>query len=89
MQGVNPKRPRGMTRPEKKKPLRTATHVVRELFEVLDADGRSYRSICDKAGLSHVSLSHWRSGKATPRMADFENFIQVIGYRLTLEKIEQ
>lgn len=88
MQGVNPKRPAGATRPEVKKPARTASKVVRELFEVMDESRRSYKSVCMQAGLSTVAMSNWKAGKNMPRLSDFENVAEAVGYRIRLEKID-
>lgn len=78
-----------MIRPGTKKPARTASHVIKELFDAIDASGKSASSIAYPAGIHHITLSYWKHGARSPRLTDVENVAQVLGYRLKLEPLDQ
>lgn len=72
-----------------KGPIRTSSALVRSLFELLDADGRSAGSVAEVSGNHPVTLSNWRRGARSPNMIEFENVAQALGYRLELVKNEE
>lgn len=78
-----------MIRPGTKKPARTSSRIIRELFEIIDASGKSASEIAHPAGVHHITLSYWKAGGRSPRVIDVENVAQVLGYRLTLEPLDQ
>lgn len=79
---------RGKARPENRRPTTAASVAVRELFEVVDASTLTYKTIATAAGNNEYSLTKWRYGIASPRLADFEAVAQVLGYRVALIPIE-
>ncbi len=72
----------------RRKPPRTSSHIVRELFRIIDCDPRSYGKISKRAGVHSVTLSNWKSGN-NPRLIDFEITAQTVGYRLALVPIPE
>ena len=69
-----------------KKPARSASPLVRSLFDAIDRSGLSYRHIEERTGVSFVTLSRWKHGQNAPRWVDFENVAQVLGYEITLKE---
>lgn len=69
-----------------KKPTRSASPLVRALFDAIDRSGLSYSQIEDMTGVHVVTLSYWKHGKNSPRWVDFENVAQALGYEITLRK---
>lgn len=77
-----------MSPPIAKKPARTASAVVRSLFDVIDRSDLSYGAVGAAAGVHHVTLSKWKHGVAAPRWVDFENVVQSLGYEIALRPRE-
>lgn len=69
-----------------KKPARTASPLVRALFDAIDRSGLSYRQIEERTGVTAVTLSYWKHGKNAPRWVDFENVAHVLGYEITIQE---
>jgi hypothetical protein len=78
----------GMTRPGTKKPARTSSRIIRELFDIIDASGKTASAIGHPAGIHPITLSYWKAGGRSPRVIDVENVAQVLGYRLKLEPLD-
>ena len=68
-----------------KKPARTASPVVRQLFDLIDGSGLSHAEIAAITGVHRVTLSFWKHGKNAPRLLDFENVAQSLGYEIQLK----
>lgn len=71
----------------KKKPTRSSSPIVRELFEAIDATGLPYSAVAQASGVHVVTLSKWRRGENAPRWIELENVAKAIGYVLRLEKV--
>lgn len=71
-----------------KKPPRSASPLVRQLFQVIDRSGLSYSQISRLAGVTPATLAYWRHGKNAPRWVDFENVAHALGYDITLQAKE-
>lgn len=69
-----------------KKPARTASPVVRQLFEEIDALDIPYKEITARSGVHAVTLSYWKHGKNSPRWVDFENVAKAIGFSVVLQR---
>lgn len=69
-----------------KKPARSASPVVRALFDAIDASGYTYTKIASGTGVSPVTLSYWKHGKNAPRWVDFENVARFVGCTIRLER---
>ena len=67
-----------------KKPARSASRLVRQLFGIIDASGLSYYEIWARTGVHAVTLSYWKHGKNQPRWVDFENVAQALGHRIEI-----
>lgn len=65
----------------------TSSAVVRQLFVLLDASGRSYGSVADLAGIHSVTMTGWKRKGKSPRLSDFENAAEALGYRLVLRPL--
>jgi hypothetical protein len=79
---------RGKARPENRRPTTAASTSVRELFEAVDATAMTYKTLAAAGGNNEYSLTKWRYGITSPRLADFEAIAQVLGYRVALVPIE-
>ena len=55
-----------------RRPAETISPITKELMDLIDASGISARALSHKAGVSNVALSHWRHGKSSPRLIEFE-----------------
>lgn len=76
-------------RPGTKKTATTASPLVRQLFEAVDASGLSYADIHALSGVHPVTMSYWKHGKNAPRWVDFEHVAQVLGFRIELVPLEE
>lgn len=74
----------GYATPAMKKPARSASKLVRDLFDAIDDTGLSAGAISTRTGVHSVTLSNWKHGKGAPRLTDFENVAQALGYRVVL-----
>lgn len=72
-----------------KKPTRTASKLVRRLFEIMDESGQSYGEYSGRIGVHAVTLSNWKRQGASPRLYDFECAAEVLGYRLEMVPIQE
>jgi hypothetical protein len=72
-----------------KKPAKTSSRIVRDLFDLIDDASLSASTVGEKAGVHPVTLSYWKHGKNTPRLSDFENVASVLGHRLVLQPVEK
>ena len=59
------------------------------LDKELAAQKRSMRGVSVEAGLCDSAVQRWRLGGSTPSIANFDAVRNVLGYRLTVEKINQ
>jgi hypothetical protein len=81
-------RPPGQVFPAGKKPARTASSIVKDLFAIIDRANVSAVTVGANCGMHQVSLSRWKHGISAPNIREFENVAQTLGYRLVLEPIE-
>lgn len=79
----------GLARPRSKREIKAASRVVRSLFEIIDESGLSAAAVANPAGVHAVTLSYWKHDGRSPRLVDFENVAQRLGFRLVLEPIEE
>lgn len=71
-----------------RRPAETVSPVTRALMDAMDATGLPARQLARASGVTNVAISHWRHGKSSPRLIEFETVAQAMGYRLVLEPIE-
>lgn len=62
--------------------IRTSSPILRDLFTGMGKRREDEASA--KAGLSHVTVWSWRTGRNSPRLVDFEAFLEACGYELAL-----
>lgn len=67
-----------------KKPTRTAIKVVRDLFDLIDAQPTTYTDIVSRAGIAYVTLERWKAGDHSPRLSDFEAILGAAGLELRI-----
>lgn len=72
----------------RRKPTRSSSAVIRQFFYIVDGSETRYKQVAARAGLHPVTLSAWRHSNS-PRLIDFENAAQSVGYRLTLVPIAE
>lgn len=65
-----------------------AAEVVKELYNIMEADGHVQRPIEAMAGISKGCLSRWFNAIHSPRVDIIEAVGQVLGYQLKWEKIQ-
>jgi len=62
------------------------THpIIRQLFELIDADSRSITQIAIAAGVDASALYGWRRGRNRPGVLILESVFNVLGYEIWLE----
>ena len=71
-----------------KKPARTSSAITRILFELIDQSNLSLKEAGKPGGVHLVTLANWKSGKSSPRLTDFENVAQGMGYKLALVPLD-
>lgn len=62
--------------------------AVKDLFDIIDADGRSIQVLADNAGYSPEAFSNWRRGKTTMDIFAFSAVALSMGYRVKLEECD-
>lgn len=62
--------------------------AVKDLFDIIDADGRSVRVLADNVGYSPEAFSNWRRGKTTMDIFAFSAVAISMGYKVKLEKCD-
>lgn len=72
-----------------KKEPRTASPLVRKIIAAMDASGWTYGEIAKKSGVHRVTISRWKQGVASPLLTDLESVVQVIGYEIALQPVEE
>ena len=72
---MNPGRPQLYAR----LPLPRDTRM-RQLFELVDASGRTLVDIATEAGVSLDAIYHWRLEKRRPSFASYEAVLNSLGY---------
>lgn len=87
MKPLRPRQPKGQGTP-RRLPVRTISPVLRELYDVLNRAGYSQRSVAEAIGTVSSSLTHWKTGTATPTLVMAESFAEVLGYRFVLQPID-
>lgn len=63
--------------------------LLQALIHYVEQDGRTQEEICRMSGMAHNTLSKWRHGAIVPRIENFEAMANVLGYRLSLERIDE
>lgn len=72
-----------------KTPIRANDPLLRELFQLIEAEGFSREELCARAGVTKTITSKWRNGHHSPRLDMITAYAQAAGYRLKLEKIDK
>lgn len=72
--------------PQRVRP-RTASPVVRQLFELARRNRVRIIDIATAMDMSPAGIHLWKSGGCTPDMMKVEAFADFLGYRITLEKV--
>lgn len=66
--------------------IRTASPIVRALFEEMWRQGLKQADVAEKIGVSHNVLTLWKKGKTGPSLFSIEAMAQVLGFTLTLSR---
>lgn len=66
---------------------RSASPLVRELFDVLRRKRIPLERAAEHLSMSYVGLCYWKSGRSTPRVDDLELLAAVAGGRLVFEEL--
>lgn len=66
--------------------IRTASPIVRELFEEMWRQGLKQHEIARRIGVSHNVLTLWKKGRTGPSMFSAQAMADVLGYELVLQK---
>jgi transcriptional regulator with XRE-family HTH domain len=63
-----------------------ASGIIRTLFQIAKQRGLTLKALSIKIGVSSVTLSTWRQGKAIPSLFMLECLAEVLGYEITLKE---
>lgn len=63
-------------------PIRTASPVLRRLFEVADEKGMTLRYLAEGGNWTTAQVSGWRAGTHAPSIINVEELAAIIGVRL-------
>ena len=66
---------------------RTASKVVRELFDIARQDRVRIIDIATALSMTSAGVQLWKAGKCTPDMMAVEAMAEILGYRVVLERI--
>lgn len=72
--------------PQRSRP-RTASPIVRELFEIARRDRVRIIDIANAMDMTSAGIHLWKSGGCTPDMMKVEAFAEFLGRRIVLEKV--
>lgn len=70
------------------RPITTASPITRQLFEIMDRDGKTQAGLAQDINVTPNAVTSWRTGDTSPYVINFELAVQAIGYRLVLIKDE-
>lgn len=71
-----------------KRPIRTASPVLRELFEIAQDQGLSGLTFAESMDMHPNQLSGYRTGNREPRILTVEEMAGALGYKLTLTRLD-
>lgn len=71
-----------------KRPIRTASPVLRELFEIAQDHGLSGLMFAESMDMHPNQLSGYRTGKHEPGIMTVESLAHALGYKLTLTRLD-
>ena len=72
--------------PSKMTAPKTASPVVRGLFQIAADRGLSREDMSHCAGVHTNTLTRWSQGHGSPNLFEFETAVHRLGYRLELVK---
>lgn len=61
--------------------------LVHEFLGLLNADPRSFKTICHQSGVSYKWLEHIRSKTSNPRLTVLDQLLRVMGYKLAIVRV--
>ncbi len=67
--------------------ITTASPILQQVFAGMDRSAE--KKAAKAAGIGYTSVWAWRRGMRAPMLFQLEAFLQVLGYRLKLERIEE
>lgn len=76
----------GQFRRNRAKPPRTASAVVRRLFEIVEARNLQAFKVAEAAGIHANSMTDWKHGVHAPGILALEAVAQVLGCRIVIEE---
>lgn len=62
--------------------------LVRQFFAIVARDKTAITDVGERAGISHVTISKWKS-LHSPTLVTFEAALNVVGYRLKIVPIKE
>lgn len=65
-----------------------ANPLVRQLFQLMNKKKTMIKDIAKTSGIHRGAISDWRY-RRTPNLANFEAALGAIGYRLTIQKLDE
>ena len=70
-------------------PLVRGLHpIVRRLFLEMLKQHQTIWHLAEKTGINRTTIQGWRSGKS-PKLADIDDCLQTLGYRLSIQEVEE
>lgn len=59
--------------------------IIKQLFELIDADSRTITQIARAAGVTEKAVYDWRRGKHRPGVLILDSVFNTLGYEIWLE----
>lgn len=72
-----------------KRPIRTASPILRELFEIAELQGMNLLYYAASMDKHPNQLSGYRTGKHEPGIMTVEEMADALGYKLTLTRLDE
>lgn len=69
-------------------PIRTASPVLRELFEIADKYGITQTDMAQRSKMYQQQVSSIKAGKHEPGIMTVESLAHALGYKLTLTRLD-
>lgn len=71
-----------------KRPIRTASPILRELFELSERIGVTQTTMAERSKIYQQQVSSIKAGKYEPGIMTVESLAHSLGYKLTLTRLD-
>jgi len=60
--------------------------IIHLLINEAKAQRWNLKALCQEAGFDQDHIGRWKRGEVSPRLDALESILQILGYKLTVEK---